>query len=72
MKETVLIVILSNSLRLIPNGELPRAHIVGPKLDIMEKALDDLDVVVLKLACLCRNFNLHETDILHRENSSRR
>lgn len=37
-----------NALALIPN-RLPRTHIVGPKLALIEKHLSELDAVLKKL-----------------------
>ncbi|KAK7440203.1 hypothetical protein VKT23_017145 [Stygiomarasmius scandens] len=39
---------LDNALSITPN-QLPRSHIVGPKLDIMETRIAELDAVVTKL-----------------------
>ena len=38
-----------NSLSSLSDNAQPRAVIVGPKLDVMEKAIDDLDIVIAKM-----------------------
>ncbi|TDL27267.1 hypothetical protein BD410DRAFT_714239 [Rickenella mellea] len=40
---------LENALHIMPLGELPKTHMVGPALVIMEKRLMELDIVVQKL-----------------------
>lgn len=39
----------SNDLALLPPGMQPHSRIVGPQLNIMEKAIADLDAVLSKL-----------------------
>lgn len=40
---------LDNSLASLPSGEHPRYRIVGPKLRVMDKDINDLEVVISKL-----------------------
>ncbi|KAI5124337.1 hypothetical protein M0805_008944 [Coniferiporia weirii] len=40
---------LNNVLRLVPEDAQPRTRLVGPRLAIMERGINDLDVVIAKL-----------------------
>ncbi|TFK42752.1 hypothetical protein BDQ12DRAFT_732366 [Crucibulum laeve] len=48
---------LNNALALIPD-RLPRTHIVGPKIELMERCIIELDAVVSKLQKQFRRINV--------------
>lgn len=43
----------SNTLRSLSGDNQPRIRLVGPRLDIMEKCISDLDTLVSKLVSYC-------------------
>ncbi|KAK7023917.1 hypothetical protein R3P38DRAFT_1079250 [Favolaschia claudopus] len=48
---------LDNVLALIPDGQLPRTRLVGPKIALMEKRIAELDAVIGKLRKQFRRMN---------------
>jgi hypothetical protein len=47
------LLLCSNMLKLVPDGEQPRSRIVGPKLSYMDERIAVVDLVVSKLVRLC-------------------
>ena len=47
--------VVSNALRLEAGDVQPRTRIVGPRIAIMEKSIEDLDTIIAKLVCIDLN-----------------